>query len=347
MVRFLERHVAGVAAVLLVLGGLAAVGAAEALEVRVSFDAKAPGASVVGAGAVHPQLEIGYSDGNDVVAIEELASPAAYGATKSGILNVLNAHIATPQSVRGFADVGSGDFTPATKKHQYVFTFAAGVSVSRFSLRMLDWGDFMPNGANADGQYAMVMTAFDDDDEVVATDEIAFTSEGSQASGRISNEYGNLLQAGDASAADGQPGNAVLQVTGAGIVRVTVRPRDQQSIDPHIGFNELQFDTEVLDEDADGVADADDECPGSVTAADSPGVVIGPHATSVPNANDVAGPGCSIQDLVDSVAASARNHGQLVVGIDALAEWLVSVEAVTPAHARELHEAAAHKHAGR
>ena len=343
-----ERLVAGVAVVLLVLGNLAAVGAADALEVRVSFDGKAAGASVVGAGAVHPLLEIGYSDGNDVFAIEELVSPVAYGAQKFGVQNVANANIATPQSARGFADLGSGDFSPRTKKHQYVFTFASGVSVSRFSVRMLDWGDFLPNGANADGRYAMVMSGFNATGQVVAMDEIAFTSAGSQVNGRISNEYGNLAQSGDAGTAeDGQPGNVVLQVTGPGIVRVTVSPLDHQSIDPHIGFNELQFDIEVLDDDGDGVADTDDECPGSVTAADSPGVVIGPHATSVPNANDVTGPGCSTQDLVNGVAASARNHGQLVVGIDALAEWLVSVGAATPAQARELHQAAAHKHAWR
>lgn len=111
-----ERLVAGVATVLLVLGNLAAVGAADALEVRVSFDSKAAGASVVGAGAVHPLLEIGYSGGNDVLAIEELVFPAAYGAQKLGVQNVVNANIATPQSARGFADLGSGDFSASSQE---------------------------------------------------------------------------------------------------------------------------------------------------------------------------------------------------------------------------------------
>ena len=346
MIRVSELLVTGIAILLLALGCLAAVGAAEAqeLEVRVSFDSMAAGQSVVGAGVVHPLLTIGDSGGNAVLAIEESGSLAAYSAPFGQ--NIANGNIGTAQSARGFADVGGPpDYSYQTKKHRYVFTFAPGVAVSRFSVRMLDWGDFLPYGANADGRYAMLMTAFNASGDVVATDEIAFTSTDSTLF-RTSPEYGDLRVSGDAATAtDGKPGNVVLRVTAPGIVRVEVHARDQQSIDPHIGFNELQF--ALPDQDGDGVTDTDDQCPDSVTAADSPHIVVGARATSVPNADDVNGPGCGIQDLVNKVAAGAKNHGQLVVGIDDLAAWLVSVGAATPAQARELHQAAAHKHAVR
>ena len=82
MIGVRERLVTGIAFLLLALGCLGAVGAAEAqeLEVRVSFDSIAAGQSVVGAGVVHPLLTIGDSGGNDVLAIQEGRSPAAYSA---------------------------------------------------------------------------------------------------------------------------------------------------------------------------------------------------------------------------------------------------------------------------
>ena len=231
-------------------------------DVNLDFSGIPPGTSVVGPGAVHPLLNINPSGGNDVLAISEFTNPVAFGANKNGVPNLANACISSAGS--GFADVGSGTFTPDTKLHQYVFTFAGGVTVNKFSLRMADWGDFLPYGASADGRYAMRMVARNANEEVVDTDEIAFTSNSTQVSNRLSNEFGNLGVSGDAcTASPGQPGNYTFVVEGQGIASVELHAKDKASIDPHIGFSDLSFvpvcpSTFYRDADADGFGDPSD-----------------------------------------------------------------------------------------
>src|SRR5436853_432209 len=67
---------------------------------NVDFSLKT-GQSVVGLGAVHPQLEIHDSGGNDVLGLAEFVNPVAYGGNKNGVLNVANGGLGF-----GFADVG-------------------------------------------------------------------------------------------------------------------------------------------------------------------------------------------------------------------------------------------------
>lgn len=301
---------------------------------QADFDSLAPGTSIVGAGKVRPDLHIETSGGNDVVVVKQGLAPTAYGG---GTGNESNGCLGA-----GFADIGSPRlYTSATKKHQYVFHFTT--PVSSFSVRMRDWGDFLPYGANGDQTYAMVATAYDTHGDVVDTNSIAFTTAATSLI-RDSNEFGNLRIAGDGcDAQDGQPGNYRFQLEGEGITRITLQPRDQASTDPHIAFAELQFTPEIADQDEDGVPDDEDACPESATTVEVPNVVIGAHTTSVRNVNDVSGPGCSIQDLVNGITRKARNHGHLVNGIKALADWLVSRGYATPAQSRELHQAASHK----
>jgi hypothetical protein len=176
---------------------------------------------------------------NDVFSIGEGLSPAAYAG---GLNNIANGCIG-PDG--GFADLGdpAQGYAYTSKKHQYVFNFAA--PVSDFSVRMADWGDFLPFGANADHRYAMILVAYNAASQPVAVDTIEFTSEGTQANNRISNEYGNLAIAGDACrATPGQPGNYTFHVHGADIVRITLAPKDRPSTDPHIAFANLCFTLE-------------------------------------------------------------------------------------------------------
>src|SRR5215208_4352479 len=93
---------------------------ASSQEVCADFGSKAAGESLNGLGAVHPLLNI--SSTNNTVAVKEFIYPVAYGANTAGVQNVVNACIGSG----GFADVGSGNYTPDTKLHDYVFTFAAG-----------------------------------------------------------------------------------------------------------------------------------------------------------------------------------------------------------------------------
>lgn len=289
---------------------------------------------MVGPGVAHPLLEIHTSGGNDVMAIHELENPAAYGGNhiqpNGTILQLANGCLGPG----GFADLGTGDFTPATKKHQYVFTFASGVAVQSFSLRMVDWGDFLPFGANADHVYSMDMAAYNAAGDVVDTDRIQFTAAGT-ALIRDSVEFGSLRLAGDAcSATPGQPGNFTFHVSGPGIVRVTLQPKDRPSEDPNMALADLSF--ELQDSDGDGVPDVADHCPNSDLR---PFVDTGAGPTSVRNTVD--GEGCSIQDVVNALRAGARSHGQYVSAIAHLANDLRKIGVISEKQSAELKNGAA------
>ena len=197
------------------------------------------GQSVVGQGVVHPLLNIETSGGNDVVALREETSPVAYGG---GAQNIANECLG-PDG--GFADLGNTTFQYETRNHQYAFAFTK--PISEFTIRMVDWGDFLPYGGNADQTYAMTVTAYNAANEVVDTDTIQFTSDSTAVRNRPSNEFGPLNIAGDAClSAPGDPGNYTFHVQGSGIVRVTLAPRDRQSTDPFIALSNLGFTVEAL-----------------------------------------------------------------------------------------------------
>jgi hypothetical protein len=204
-------------------------------------DADAPvlaGASVVGLGNFPgaPELDVHTSGGNDVVQVLEGSAPVAYGG---GASNVANSCLG---SGVGFADVGSGTYAYTTKNHEYVFTFAAGVSVTSFSLTLLDWGDLLPYGVNESHWYEVVMTGYAADDSVVASDALGFTTDDTTSSHRVTEEFGDLGVAGDACLATaGRPGRCPLAVSGTGIVRVTLNFEDPASMDPNIALAELHY----------------------------------------------------------------------------------------------------------
>jgi hypothetical protein len=94
---------------------------------------------------VHPKLNISAT--NDVVVVAQFVSPAAYGGNPPGLPpNVVNACIGSAHSSAGFVDAGAAaaGYSSLSRLHDYVFTFAAGTSVSEFSLRMADFGDYNP-----------------------------------------------------------------------------------------------------------------------------------------------------------------------------------------------------------
>jgi len=75
------------------------------------------------------------------------------------------------------------------------------------------------------------------------------------------------------------------------------------------------------DTDGDGVPDDEDNC---LNSDKRPFVVVDPAAgaTNVPNLLNVDSHGCSIQDLVNALAAAAKNHGDYVSGIQAMVKIL-------------------------
>ena len=211
-------------------------------EIFVDFGAKNAGASVNGLGAVHPLLNI--SSTNNSVVVKENEFPAAYGANTGGVTNVINACLGSA----GFADVGSGDFTSATRLHDYVFTFAAGTSVREFSLHMLDYGDFNPRHATS---HSVKLVAYNAAGEIVDEDELSYTSD--SATNPTSGSAGNLFVTGDACTAQpGEPGNFTFKVCGSHITRLEMHYLNNSSSpskpsDPNIAFNKLCFVLELLD----------------------------------------------------------------------------------------------------
>jgi len=239
----------------------------------LQVDAANVGTSVVGTDLAVLGLTIANSGGNDIVYVSEGLYPAAYGGGSTNVANKCS----IPGG--GIADVGAGSYAYDTKKHQYEFTFTGGKKVSSFQIGVLDWGDFLPFGGNADNTYAMVMTGYDDAGNVVATSTKSFTTTDTGMNRRNTTEYGNLATSGDAcNATEGQPGKFIISVSGPAISRITLSFRDRASMDPHVAlwlgamtFTEFSEDPFVTGggwiESPDGACSASDLCAGATGTA--------------------------------------------------------------------------------
>ncbi len=199
----------------------------------LDFGSTAAGDSVNGLGAVHPRLNI--SSTNNAVVVKESANPIAYGGNLPVQNNVANACIGSARSSAGFADVGAGNFTTDTRLHDYVFTFAPATSVSEFSLRMADYGDFNPGSATT---HSVKLVAYNASGDIVDEDELSYTSAATV------NPLGVTGDACTAQPAD--PGNFTFRVSGSHITRLELRSSNNGSSpnepsDPNIAFNDLCF----------------------------------------------------------------------------------------------------------
>jgi hypothetical protein len=194
--------------------------ACSATHVFLDFESLTPGTSVEGLGAVYPDLNIAsvaWPFGPSCVvgsaaAIEEgVATPfAAYGTAGSFPNGCLD-------GIRGFGD-SQGCVL------DYDFTFVPGVTVSCFSIRMLDYGDLFPFGGTT---HTVTLTGYDASNVQVSQDVLTML-------GAVN------LVSGDACTAQGSdPGNHLFTVSGAGMVRVTLR--FDAFPDPNMGFDDISF----------------------------------------------------------------------------------------------------------
>lgn len=186
----------------------------------VSFEGFAAGTSVEGLGAVDPDLALtsvpwsfspSCAAGSAAVIEEGNPIPFSAYATNTNINNnCLN-------GTKGFAD-NSGCVL------DYDFTFAPGVTVGCFGIRIVDYGDFFPFGGSI---HQVLLTAYDVGNNVVNQDQLSVTG-------------GVNLTGGDAcSAQAGDPGNTVLSVSGPGIVKLTLRYNAYP--DPNVGYDDITF----------------------------------------------------------------------------------------------------------
>jgi len=221
-----------------------------------------PGQSVVGAGLLPsaPQLSINTSGGNDVVYIQAGVTPAAYGAPNAIGSSVANG-CASGDTI---ADLGVAGHSYASKKHEYSFGFTR--PALSFSLVVLDWGDFLPYMPDQGGVAGIVLTGYDANNNVVASNTFSFTvNAGGDDTHKTSPQYGSLHLSGDACTATTtpvQPGLAPLAITapaGTTITRATLNFVDHASMDPNIAISGLHYT--LLDTDGDSVPDTRDNCP--------------------------------------------------------------------------------------
>jgi hypothetical protein len=184
------------------------------------------GQSVEGLGVVAPFLNIDAK--GTAVKVQQATEPLVYvAANDSGNTNGGLA------GGGGFSDVITKN---ALQAHLYNFTFAPGVSITNFSLHMLDYGDLNPSLSTS--HYA-AMTAYDANGNVVSKEELSYTTLAENGP-RSSSLYGDLFFNGDAVAAPlGQPGNWIWNVSGNGIVRVVLE--FGAGYDPNIGFDLLFY----------------------------------------------------------------------------------------------------------
>jgi hypothetical protein len=181
-------------------------------------------------GKVAPGLDIDAK--GTAIRIVEGAGPAMYYAP-NGSGGIMNGSLATGG---GFSD---DETQTAQAAHLYTFTFAAGTSVSNFSLHMLDFGDLNPTLSTS---HYVSMTAYNAADEVIAKQELSYTST-PELHPRSSDLYGDVWLTGDAdSAKPGQPGNWTWNVSGSGITKVVLS--FGVGFDPNIAFDTLTFTTE-------------------------------------------------------------------------------------------------------
>ncbi len=185
----------------------------------VTFEGFAPGSLVEGLGTVDPVLNIA-------------SVPWAYGAgCPAGSTRVIEEGNVVPFSSydtaggnNGCLDGIHGMGHPANCVLDYDFTFAPGVMVGCFGIKLFDFGDYYPYGGAVHGA---TLTAYDASHAVVSVATLAGGAGIDSTSGDAC-----LSQAG-------MPGNFTMSVSGYGITRVELR--FGPSPDPNVGFDTIAF----------------------------------------------------------------------------------------------------------
>ena len=200
--------------------------------VAVDFSQITPGESVEGMGAVAPYLDINSVAGT---AVKIIAGDPDFQYL-AGQPPIENGGIA---SGGGFGDPSGRNTT--LPEYLYEFTFANGFTVTEFSLRMLDFGDFNPR---ASANHTITLTAYNAAGAPVGTQDLTYTTDPERLPDN-SPQWGDLQIHGDAlRAQDGDPGRWTWSVTGDGIAKVVLR-FDGVGFDPNFGFDSLSYTTEI------------------------------------------------------------------------------------------------------
>lgn len=180
----------------------------------IDFESLPAGTPVEGLGAVHADLAI--------TSLPSLSPSCTPGSAR--VIEEFNPTFPSYGGATGANECldgthGFGDDPGCAL--DYEFTFAPGVTVECFSIRMLDFGDLLPYGGLT---HAVTLSAFAG---VTLVDQDVLTLIAPQA-----------VVTGDACN-PGDPGNHLFVVSGTGITRVTLT--FDASPDPNVGFDSIQF----------------------------------------------------------------------------------------------------------
>ena len=205
--------------------------------VNADFAVLGDGAPVGGWDTVEPGLDIQSDNAPSElkVILEGSNDPIAYGAG----VNEATQNGGVDKVRGGFTDTYAVGHKQA---HHYFFTFTQ--PISKFSLRMLDFGDFNPQKAT---NHLVTVKAYDTTSRsssrvAVDWDKLEYTSDDGIGP-TSSNLYGNLQISGDALMAASlppqQPGLWTWSVSGQGIMEVELE--QGVGFDPYSGFDLLSY----------------------------------------------------------------------------------------------------------
>jgi hypothetical protein len=245
----------------------------QAMEVCVDFGILSPGDPVEGLGTVDPLLNI--QDNNPDPPFDP-QNQSQYIVVPGGALNSYNT---TGGVVNGCLSeaAGFGNYVwpnasaAQHTSHDLTFTFAAGTTISGFSIKMYDYGDWFPVGTRPSMTHTVKLVAYSGAAQV-AEDVLTFTSTGNSSTQRIMTtlngvdiaDIGLGTTGGDVGDSCGVlnylaanpgtgpwPGRWQFQVQGSNIDTVQLLFVDtdpgaayNQSLDPGVAFDTLCFTVE-------------------------------------------------------------------------------------------------------
>ncbi|MDF1556032.1 MAG: hypothetical protein P1P84_23355 [Deferrisomatales bacterium] len=217
----------------------------------VDFEGLRPGTSVLGPGAVHPDLEISvrHETVAGVVVVAEGSNPTAlYTAPQEEVVRVPNGCLGNPGGHEEDGSIYGQGFGDLDGVNDYTFAILNGKSVNSFSLTMLDFGDFNPELVR-DHRVELVAYTFDGagNRRVIDRDELSYQSLADELPTVPTRpDVGDLQTTGDACTAQpGQPGNFTFQLQGPGITHIALAIH--VGPDPQIAFDNLRFRLEQVE----------------------------------------------------------------------------------------------------
>ncbi|MGB2783495.1 MAG: hypothetical protein WBC45_06090 [Atribacterota bacterium] len=170
----------------------------------------------------------------EAVVIVEGVTPRAYGSHPSEGSSIINGCLGNGKGIA----IQRNTF-PENDLYNFVFQFSEGMTVSSFSLNMLDFGDYNQFQTTS---HSIALVAYDADGIELIRDTLSYNSD-SGINPTTSTQFGNLQNSGDACRAIGLggnlPGNYTFNVNHSSINKVALELDDGP--DSYFGIRNICF----------------------------------------------------------------------------------------------------------